>query len=337
MNQNQTQNQMAVQEQKSNKIIAFEKNISESVQNRITELSQGGRLDLPKNYSVGNALNSAWLIIQGTKDKNGTPALQVCTKESVCNSLLDMAIMGLNPAKKQGYFIVYGNQLTWFPSYFGKCAAVKRIDGIDNEPVATLIYKGDEVVLDHNELGEEIVLDHKVSWQGKLNGEIVGVYATVMQGKIKRSAVMTLTEVKESWLKNPGQKRDHVDFMGEFMKRTAINRLTKMILQTSNDDDLLAETMIENESKHYEFGEAVVEETQVRQKIAANANTGEVIDVAETEIPNTPQEPKPVEQPKVEPVIIQAERIVVEQKAKPVEQQSLFAQQKAAMGANNPF
>ena len=333
MNQTQeTKNQ--VLEQKTNKIIAFEKTISDSVQNRITELSQGGRLDLPANYSVGNALNSAWLIIQGIKDKNGNTALQVCTKESIANALLDMSIMGLNPAKKQGYFIVYGNQLTWFTSYFGKCAVVKRLKGIENEPIATLIYKGDEIELGHNELGEECVLSHKASWEGKLSGEIVGVYATVMQGKIKRSAVMTFAEVKEAWTKNPSpaNRRDHVDFAGEFTKRTAINRLTKMIIQTSNDDDLLGETFVTNEDKHYDFDNAIDVENKVVQEIETNANTCEVLDV-ELEEEQEPEQEKPVE--KQEQVIIQADRIVVEQKQQP-KQQSLFAEEKVQTKAR-PF
>ena len=100
------------------KVFEFEKNISDSVQNRITELAQDRRLVLPPNYSVGNALASAWLILQNVRDRNGQPALKVCTPQSIANALLDMAIMGHNPAKKHGYFIVYGDQLTWFPSYF---------------------------------------------------------------------------------------------------------------------------------------------------------------------------------------------------------------------------
>lgn len=300
--QNTTQSQEKPKEQK---LIAFEKTLSDSVQNRITELSGSGRLDLPKNYSVGNALQSAWLKILATKDKNGRPALEVCTKESVANALLDMAIMGHNPAKNHGYFIVYGNQLTWFPSYFGKCATIKRLDSIAFEPVATIIYEGDEVEIGHNQIGEEYVIKHNTTWANKLKGIRVGAYATVKQNDITRSAIMTMKEIKEAWNKNPGQKRDHADFEGEFMKRTVINRLVKMILQTSNDDDLLAETMIANEYQHYDFdGEAeVIAQNEVKQL----ANTGEVVDIpldveetdtlgeVEVEIAEEPQPVKPQE------------------------------------------
>ena len=271
-----------VQQISNNQIM--EKNLADNVQNRVLELTNKGRLNLPKNYSVGNALSSAWLIIQDLKDKNNKPALEVCTKESIANALLEMAILGLNPVKKQGYFIVYGNRLGWFTSYFGKCASIKRLKGIETEPIGTIIYEGDNVEIGYNELGEEIVLSHKTTWENKHNR--VGAYATVIANGIKRSALMTKTEIKESWLKNPSpsNKRDHIDFEGEFMKRTVINRLVKMILQTSNDDDLLAETMIKNEDEMYDaIQQDYIETTanEVKEEIETKANASEQLSFQE--------------------------------------------------------
>lgn len=257
------------------KIIEFEKNVSDSVTNRVNQLAKEGRLNLPANYSVGNAMASAWLILQNTFDKEKRPVLTSCTKESVANALLDMAIMGLNPAKKQGYFIAYGNQLSWFTSYFGKCAALKRIKGIAIEPIGTLIYEGDEVQLGINERGEEIVTQHNITWASKLKGNITGAYATVKQGDIIRSVVMTIEDIKESWKKSK-TNTDHKEFTGEYCKRTVINRLVKMILQTSNDDDLLAEVVINNENQHYNFEETEVVE-DAKKEIELNANKGEKV------------------------------------------------------------
>lgn len=275
-----------VQQISNNQIM--EKNLADNVQNRVLELTNQGRLNLPKNYSVGNALSSAWLIIQDLKDKNNNPALQVCTKESIANALLEMAILGLNPVKKQGYFIVYGNKLGWFTSYFGKCASIKRLKGIENEPIGTIIYDGDEVEIGYNELGEEIVLSHKTTWENKLKNNRVGAYATVIANGIKRSALMTKAEIKESWTKNPSpnNKRDHIDFEGEFMKRTVINRLVKMILQTSNDDDLLAETIIKNEDEMYDMQNDYIETTanEVKEEIETKANTSEQLSFEEKSV-----------------------------------------------------
>lgn len=268
------------------KIIEFEKNISDSVTNRVNQLSKDGRLNLPANYSVGNAITSAWLILQNTFDKDKRPVLTSCTKESIANALLDMAIMGLNPAKKQGYFIAYGNQLSWFTSYFGKCAALRRVKGFETEPVGTLIYEGDSFELGLNELNEEVIVNHIKSWDAKVKNNIIGAYATVKYKGITKSVVMTMREIKEAWSKSKTNV-EHKDFTGEYVKRTVINRLVKMLLQTTNDDDLLAENIIQNEDQHYDFDETeIVEET--KKEIELNANKGEKVGFAkETPTPES--------------------------------------------------
>lgn len=268
------------------------KNIGDSVNNKVAELVEKGRLTLPNNYSLGNAMSSAYLILQDTKDKNGKPALEVCTKESIANALLNMAILGLNPNKKHCYFIPYGDKLTLFVSYFGKQAVIKRFPSIISELTATLIYKGDEINLEFNELHEPMVTYHKTNWDNMNNGDIEGCYATVKQKQkdgtvIERSVVMTKREIKEAFdaqkIINPkyGYAREHKDFEGEFTKRTTINRLIKGILQTSNDDDLVADTLQNTEYDQYDF-ESTPEE-KIERRIEANANTGEVIGIKEPE------------------------------------------------------
>ena len=71
----------------------------------------------------------------------------------VANTLLDMAIMGLSMSKDQCYPIAYGQELTCFVSVWGKIAAFKRLKGVEGDPVANLIYEGDEVEID-NSTGE---------------------------------------------------------------------------------------------------------------------------------------------------------------------------------------
>ena len=100
-------------------IAVISKEIGSSVMGRITELVEGKQLTLPSDYDAGTAVNSAMLILQDTKDKNGRPVLGVCTKASIAKSVLDMVIQGLQPGKKQCYFIAYADQLTLFRSYFG--------------------------------------------------------------------------------------------------------------------------------------------------------------------------------------------------------------------------
>ena len=75
------------------------------------------------------------------KDKSGRPALEVCTRESIANSLLDMVVQGLSPAKTQCYFIVYGNKLQMNRSYFGTQAVLKRLTNV-KDIWSNVIYEG---------------------------------------------------------------------------------------------------------------------------------------------------------------------------------------------------
>lgn len=247
--------------------------LTEKTESRVNELIKGGRLNLPKDYSVGNAMSSARLLLEQTKDKNGNPVLQSCSQASIANALLEMAILGLNPAKKQGYFIAYGTTLTWFTSVFGKVTALKRIDGIDTEPIATIIYENDKFELLIDEDGNEVVVNHLTTWANKASNKYLGAYATIKVDGVRKSAVMTMDQIKEAWSKSISSK-NHEQFTTEFMKRTVINRLTKYILQTTSDKSVMVDTLIANEARHFDFDESA----EVAQKeIATNANTGELI------------------------------------------------------------
>ena len=109
-NKNGAQPAPAQQPQQNLSIV--QKDVVDTVLSKIKDFEEAGELKLPANYSAANALKSAWLILQETKDRNDKPALVVCTKESVANALLDMVVQGLSPMKKQCYFIVYGSKLT---------------------------------------------------------------------------------------------------------------------------------------------------------------------------------------------------------------------------------
>jgi len=260
--------------------------IVEATELRIKELTTEKTLVLPDNYAVGNALKSAWLILQTVKSKDNDPALTWCTQSSIANALLNMCILGLNPAKSQCYFIVYGKELTMMPSYMGKCAIAKRIKGIETEPIATLIYDGDKIEIGFNEIREEMVTKHETSWANKVKGVIQGVYATVTfkraNDTIIRSVVMTKKEVEESWkgIKQKGYL--HQNFAGEFYKRTAINRLLKPIINSSLDTDIVGETLQKVTNDQYDFNTENADTLEeVKEEIEENANKGEKISFEE--------------------------------------------------------
>lgn len=214
-------------------------NISDQVMNRINTLAEGGQLVLPQNYSAENALKSAWLILQETNDRNGKPALQVCTKESIANSLFDMVLQGLSVAKKQGYFIVYGSKLLFQRSYFGSVALAKRAGGIKGNPVANVIYDGDKFEYSISpQTGRKMILTHSQKIENIDDNKIKGAYCIIEKEDGSTDlTIMTMEQIKKAWNQGAtkGQSPAHKNFPAEMCKKTVIGRACKMIINSCDD------------------------------------------------------------------------------------------------------
>src|SRR5699024_6647400 len=139
---------------------------------------------------------SAWLVLQETQDRSKQQALEVCTRDSVANALLDMVVQGLNPQKKQGYFIVYGNTLVFQRSYFGTMAVTKRVTGA-KEINANVIFEGDEV--DYEIVNGKITnLKHKQKFGNIDKENILGAYCTIVFGSDAYHELMTIEEIRQA-------------------------------------------------------------------------------------------------------------------------------------------
>lgn len=214
-------------------------NISEQVLTRIEEFQKTGGMVLPKDYSVENHMKSAWLILQATTDRSGQPALSVCTKESIANALLDMVLQGLAVSKKQGYFIVYGNKLEFQRSYFGTTALAKRTGGIKTEPVANVIYEGDEFVYSIDPKTARIsIVKHEQKIDNIDNSKIKGAYALVtLADGSTQVTIMSMAQIRAAWGQGAtkGGSPAHKNFAEEMAKKTVIGRACKAIINSSDD------------------------------------------------------------------------------------------------------
>lgn len=214
-------------------------NISEQVLTRIEEFQKTGGMVLPKDYSVENHMKSAWLILQATTDRSGQPALSVCTKESIANALLDMVLQGLAVSKKQGYFIVYGNKLEFQRSYFGTIALAKRTGGIKTEPVANVIYEGDEFVYSIDPKTARIsIVKHEQKIDNIDNSKIKGAYALVtLADGYTQVTIMSMAQIRAAWGQGAtkGGSPAHKNFAEEMAKKTVIGRACKAIINSSDD------------------------------------------------------------------------------------------------------
>ena len=269
-----------------------------TVEQRIKELEQAGQIEFPPAYSVSNALRSAYLELQRVKDKQGNPALNVCTQASVTNALLDMAVMGLNLTKKQAYFIVYGNQLVCMRSYHGTRAVAMRVDETISDIVAEVVWDGDEFEYEIDR-GKKRIIKHKQTLKSIDTKKPQGAYCLILDhdGEVKRTEIMTFEQIKLAWKKSPvnpvqdsGQIKPgstHSDFMEEMIKRTVINRACKPIINSSSDAYLYRAAV---RSEHLQT------EEEAKAEVEEHANQ-EVIDVDVEVEPEQKQEPKP-EKPK---------------------------------------
>ncbi|MEK1376184.1 RecT family recombinase [Limosilactobacillus fermentum] len=274
------------------------KQITSAVAERLDMLKDEG-LALPANYNAQNALKAAYLRLQTVKDRQGNPALTVCTEPSIANALLDMAIQGLSPAKNQCYFIVYGNELQMQRSYFGTIAALKRLDSVEDID-AQVVHRGDKFEIGADEFCRTIVTKFEPSFTN-LDKEIIGAFAFIKlaNGRVDFT-VMTKAQIDTSWAQSRNRQNNvQKKFSDEMAKRTVLNRAAKMFINTSDDSDLLTgsiNTATEAEYEEPKDVTATTEEESSTQLLADFKKAQE----AEKKI-NTPQGPeKPVEAEKVE-------------------------------------
>ena len=280
-----TKNEVAEQGKKNAELIvnnAFIDGLSMQLQ----EKTKYG-LSFPADYNPTNALMGAYLIMKETTDKNGKCILESCSQASIANSLMDMATLGLNASKKQGYFIAYGGKCQFQKSYFGNITLARR-NGLKTIN-AEIIYDGDTFKY-HIENGMKVIDVHEQDFMNIDNDKILGAYAVaVMDDGRKVVEVMNINQLKKAWNQRMGGLKEdasstHMKFKDQMAKKTVISRLCKLIGNTSTDGnisevsdrldevadvDMVAEDVayeIENNANQVDF-EDIVEPQETKQEL----------------------------------------------------------------------
>lgn len=207
----------------------------------LQSLNETGNLDLPKDYSMENAIKGASLKLQMVEDKNKRPALEVCTPTSIVNAMIAMVVDGLSVWKQQGYFIVYGDKLNWQPDYRGHILLAKRHADV-KEVNAQVIYQKDEFVFEvEAATGRQKVVKHETSLDNQDITQIKGAYAVVVfNDGSSQLTVMSMPQIKKAWLQGfgGGNTGAHQNFTDEMCKKTVINRATKVLIGSSDDSEV---------------------------------------------------------------------------------------------------
>jgi recombination protein RecT len=244
-------------------------------------------LAFPADYNPTNALTGAYLIMKETTDKNGKCILESCSQASIANALMDMCTLGLNANKKQGYFIAYGGKCQFQKSYFGNITLARR-NGM-KKINAEIIYDGDTFKY-HIQDGVKFIDEHTQDFMNIDTDKIKGAYAVaIMSDGSKITEVMNINQLKKAWNQRMGGLKEdatstHTKFRDQMAKKTVINRLCKIIANTSTDGNI---SEISDRLDEVESVDMVAED--VTHDVEVNSST---VDFApdEVEVVDVPQE-----------------------------------------------
>jgi len=260
--------------------------ITEYVQSDIDKLISENAFSIPQDYAVGNAIQSAYLNILTVVDKDKKPALSVCEQSSIVYAIKSMIVQGLNVDKKQGYFIIYGNQLQFQRSYFGTLAVAKRFANVA-DVIPQVILKGDEVETEIIN-GEERIIEHKRkrNFDATITADsIIGAYCII---KLKNGGVrweiMDKGQIQAAWNKSKTGQAVHKEFPDQMAKKTVIGRALKLIINSSDDTPLLVKNFIE--SGYVADDEETTDQIQIPETAFSQTISPEVV-----------EEPKPKSEP----------------------------------------
>lgn len=263
-----------------------QKQITSNVATRIEAMKGEGLLIAP-NYSVSNALSSAYYALKNSASGN---LLEKCTPESVYNALLDMVTQGLSPAKTQCYFIPYGNTVKLNRSYFGTMKVVKQLSTV-KDIYAKIIYEGDEFEAEVVD-GRWKFVSHKSSWKNQ-NNPIEGAYCVIEKTDGEKIlTIMTKEEIDVSWSQSKNKSVQN-KFPQEMAKRTIIERAAKDFFNTSDDSDLFIDAVNRTTANEYDNERNVKDITPSEPVETLDAIMGDVVEPEEvTEVKEPEKAPR---------------------------------------------
>lgn len=189
---------------------------------------------ISKNYDLPSAMANLYLNLVQVKDKNDKPVLEVCSKESIQEAIIQCITNELNVGKRQGYFIPYGDKLEFQPSYFGEIKKAKSVAGVK---IRGKVFREGELIDPEMRIDGTMIIKHKPSIKC-LNNKILGAYAVATDtttGRVVDSDIMSREEIMKSAMKSKNGGKVTKEFEHEMFIRTVTKRLAKHFVNTSDD------------------------------------------------------------------------------------------------------
>ena len=264
-------------------------NVGQLVLSRVEEMCQVG-FTMPKDYNYVNAVKATMLKLQDVKDKNGKPALEVCTPSSIQSALFTMVVKGLDVSKNQAYLVCYGEQLQLQESYFGKVLQVKRIFP-EWEPRPNIVHADDTFKYTVNpETGRKELVEHTQSLEN-LDKPIVGgyIYLPCADGG-KDLYVMTAKQIAAAWSKSRSGGATAKQFPEKMAMKTIVNSGCTMVINSTPSQSNIADNSDDPNAPEtepeYAYAEEVVEVHELPDAPQdVDTETGEIKEEPTTEAP----------------------------------------------------
>ena len=236
-------------------------NVGTLVLSRVDEMCKVG-FTMPKDYNYVNAVKATMLKLQEVKDKNGKPALEVCTPSSIQSALFSMVVKGLDVSKNQAYLVVYNDKLQLQESYFGKVLQVKRI--FPNwTPQPVIVHECDEFVYSIDpETGRKVLVKHTQSLEN-LDKPLIGGYMYLpCDDGGKDLYIMTAKQIATAWAKSRSGGATAKQFPEKMAMKTLVNSGCNLIINSTPSQSAIADTDDDPTAPHvpeYADAEEVVE------------------------------------------------------------------------------
>ena len=239
-------------------------------------LQNNGSVILPPNYDVNDAVKALYLKALQTTNKQGKPALDVCTRESIEQVVQNYVSRGLNVAKNQCYLVCYGNTLTLQDSYFGKQKQATAYAHIKQK--SNVVYEGEEFSIEVRNDATRVV-NHKPDFSKWKLDKIIGAYSVAVRedGSIDNTEIMTMEEIKRSWAKSQSGGTVHKDFPVEMARKTVIARQAKGYINSSDDSNkFVLESDMDNFYVDEELNaDLIIEDTQPKKTAKPSTDSEE--------------------------------------------------------------
>ena len=236
--------------------------VGQLVLSRAEAMCQVG-FTMPKDYNYVNAVKATMLKLQEVKDKNGKPALEVCTPSSIQSALFSMVVKGLDVSKNQAYLVVYNDKLQLQESYFGKVLQVKRIFP-EWEPRPNIVHADDTFKYTVNpETGRKELVEHTQSLEN-LDKPIVGgyIYLPCADGG-KDLYCMTYKQIVAAWNKSRSGGATAKQFPEKMAMKTLVNSGCNIIINSTPSQSNIADNSDDPNAPEtepeYAYAEEVVE------------------------------------------------------------------------------